>query len=118
MKYYDFKNISKYIKMRSDLIESVMLGMHEDWCWTAEIVYEEGHFTKELDKEGICIAGIEGSTWATPYMEVIFKDGTEEGFEVSIGQNSETRPEWFSLGALSQPIQDAREGKFLPNLDD
>lgn len=113
MAEYDYKNIKKYIQMHSDLIDSVTLGMAEDWYWTAETVYEDGSFLTDLDKEPV-IAGIKGSSWATPTMEVLFKDGSEITKDVYTGKvTPEKKPEWFELGELSQSCQDIRDGKFL-----
>jgi hypothetical protein len=119
MAKYDFKAAKKYIQMHSELIESASLGMHEDWWWTAETVYEDGKFKVDLDEDGLDIAGISGSQWATPTLEVQFKDGSEVTkacFEGDIG-GEEMKPEFFELGVLSSPCQDIREGKFLSSDD-
>lgn len=54
--------------------------MREDWSWTAETVFENGELSSDYDwdKGTISVAGISGSTWATPVMEVEFKDGRTE----------------------------------------
>ncbi len=106
MKVYDFKSAKKYIQTYSDHIQEVYLGMKEDWFWTAETVYENDKFTKELDKKGIDIAGISASAWATPTMLVVFKDGTELFKDCFTGESDSQKPEWFSLGVLSGPCQD------------
>ena len=81
MKKYDFKNVKKFCQKYSDHIDSVQLGMQEDWYWTAETIYEEGTFKVNLDDKNLDIAGIFSSDWATPSMKVDFKDGTEEMFD-------------------------------------
>lgn len=101
---YDFKKAKKYIQMHSDLIEEASLGMAEDWFWTAEVVYSDNHFLHDLDTVEE-IAGISGSTWATPSLLVRFKDGHEEMIKVGIGKNTKEKPEWFELGVLSEPCQ-------------
>lgn len=80
MKKYNTEFIKKYITEHKDEIESVECGMREDWFWTAETVYKNGDFCKRFDwnKKHISVAYIDGSTWATPVMNVNFKDGREE----------------------------------------
>ena len=104
-KMYDFKSAKRYIQMHSDIIDEVSLGMKEDWWWTAETLYENSRFILNLDTV-TQIAGISGSPWATPAMRIVFKDGTEVFKDCYIGESTEQKPEWFSLGCLSQPMQD------------
>ena len=78
MKYYDTKLIKNYIEKNKDVISSVDCGMKEDWGWTASTVYEDNKYSRDLNNEFVEIAGIEGSYWATPVMEVEFKDGRTE----------------------------------------
>lgn len=117
MREYDFKSAKKYIQTHSDHIESATLGMKEDWFWTAETVYEEERFKIELDKEGLTIGGIISSNWATPVLNVIFKDGTEIFKDCFTGEQDCQKPEWFSLGCLSGPCQErVDEETALPKL--
>lgn len=80
MNKYDTAFIKKYIEERREEIDTVDCGMREDWFWTAETVFENGEFSKEYawGRKSITVAGIDGSTWATPTMEVCFKDGRTE----------------------------------------
>lgn len=78
MKNYNPKFIKKYIEQNKDEINYVTCGMKEDWSWTAETVYEEGKYLYNLNGDSVLIAGIGGSYWATPVMEVKFKDGRSE----------------------------------------
>jgi hypothetical protein len=105
MKKYDFEKAKQLIIENADNLESASLGMHEDWFWTAEEVWENGKFTQELNNETM-IGGINGSRWATPAIKLSFKDGTEKMIECSDGENTETKPSFLLLGALSQPVQD------------
>lgn len=82
MKTYDFNEAKSLIENTSNL-ESASLGMHEDWLWTAESVYEDGEFTIELN-EDTKIGGLNGSSWATPTLQLCFKDGTEKMIEISV----------------------------------
>lgn len=110
---YDYKNIKRFIQMHSDLIDHVELGMAEDWAWTLKTVYENGRFLLNLDEKPP-IAGIQGSSWATPVMDVSYKDGCQETKNAFVGEvTPENRPIWFSLGGISQEIQDVRDSKFL-----
>jgi len=67
MKKFDFTNIDKYIELNKDKIETVMLGMLEDFFWTGFQYYGES-------KENVTI---DFSDWATPIMHIEFKDGSE-----------------------------------------
>ena len=78
MKNYSAKFIKEYIEKNKDLIDYVECGMREDWSWTAETIFEDNEYTQELARDPISIAGISGSTWATPIMKVSFKDGRTE----------------------------------------
>jgi hypothetical protein len=106
---YDFKSAKQYIDMHRDQIANASMGMHEDWFWTAETVFENGEFAKNLDDENLQIGGIKGSFWATPVLEIQFKDGREERKDCYIGDVGGQKPEWFQLGCLSGPVQEKRE---------
>jgi hypothetical protein len=106
MKKYDFIKAHYFIAKLANEIESVSLGMREDWFWTAQTVYEDNKFTMNLrikDKMG----GIKGSTWATPSMQVCFKDGREVMVDCYVGQSTKTLEECrWSFGCLSGSCQD------------
>lgn len=78
MKYYNAKFIKDFIEKRKDDIKVVEVGMSEDWSWTAKTIFNEKEgfsYPLDLRKDNkIEIAGINGSTWATPVMRVIYKD--------------------------------------------
>lgn len=113
---YDYKLAKKTIQKYSVVLESAQLGMAEDWYWTAKTVYENQVFVINLDVEPK-IAGIKGSSWATPTLLLSFKDGTERWLDCYTGMTDiESKPVWFELGVLSSPRQDAVDearGKFL-----
>jgi hypothetical protein len=104
MKRYDFNKARDLIETTPNVI-SASLGMYEDWWWTAETVFEDGKFTKELNEE-TKICSLTGSNWATPALQLCFSDGTQKMIEVSIGQGDAEKPDWLQLGVLSQPCQD------------
>lgn len=116
MANYNYDLAMKTIQKYSDLLESATMGMQEDWFWTAECVYENGSFKYELDKQPE-LAGIKGSRWATPTLQLCFKDGTEKFLDCYDGDvNITNRPEWLELGCLSGPCQeivDIKVGKFI-----
>lgn len=119
MAEYDYKAVKRFIQMHSDVIESATLGMFEDWCWTAETVYENGRFNVDLDQEGLEIAYISGSSWATPSIEITYKDGRQEMKSCYTGEVGGNTPKALLLGCLSSPLQDEVEGKYgksLPKL--
>lgn len=80
MKYYNTAFIKSFITENKDRIETIEAGMKEDWDWTAKTLYEEGAFRKGFNwnKEHLEVAGIRGSKWATPVLQVCYKDGTKE----------------------------------------
>lgn len=107
MKKYDFEKVKSYIENHKNNIKSVYLGMYEDWSWTAETVFKEGKYTKEIN-ENTTIAGILGSTWATPVMQVEFKDGTKKIISCYKGESDEIKSnEWLEY--ISAEIQKERD---------
>lgn len=109
MAKYDFKSAKQYIEIHRDQIESASMGMHEDWFWTAQTVFENDEFRLDLDEDGLKLGGIDGSYWATPTLEIKFKDGREERKDCFTGDVDGQKPEWFGLGCLSGPVQERRE---------
>ncbi len=103
MKNYDFDK-AKGIIDKAENLKEASLGMHEDWSWTAETVFENGKFTKTLNEETE-IGGISGSNWATPTLQLCFENSEEKMIEVSTGENSKSSPPNY-LGAFSQQVQD------------
>lgn len=117
MAQYDFALAKKTIQKYSDLLEEASLGMVEDWFWTAEPVYTDGAFVVNLEEKDLSIAGINSSSWATPTLNLLFKDGSEKLLPCYTGEADITkRPEWLELGCLSKPCQDEMDkklGKYL-----
>ncbi len=110
MKNYDFAKAKEIINSRKDEILTASLGMHEDWFWTAETIYEDGKYTRELN-DGNEIAGINGSSWATPVLQIELKNGTEETHACHNCGESERKPvdnPMLNLGCLSGPCQNER----------
>lgn len=77
MKKYDTQFIKDYINKHKKEIESVECGMREDWRWTCSKIYENGEFYCEYDweRKSFEVKGISGSTWATPVMHILLKNG-------------------------------------------
>lgn len=105
MKNYNFNKAKQLIAENLENLESASLGMHEDWFWTAETVWENGEYKNELNDE-TTIGGIGGSSWATPTLQLLFKDGSEKMIECSEGETDNDKPSFLQLGVLSQPVQD------------
>lgn len=107
MKYYDYKKAREIID-RQENLSSACLGMHEDWFWTAAAIWENGAYTKKFtDNFNGEICGINGSKWATPTLQLVFKDGTDKMIEVSTGENDCSGDIWnWANGALSGPVQE------------
>lgn len=69
-----------------------------------------------------CIGGILGSTWATPVMEVNFKDGHTERFNCYIDDNEPPNLEQMNstlnnAGVLSAPVNEYRSGLEIKDLE-
>jgi len=106
MKEYDFDKAKAIIEKNKENVKSASLGINEDWFWTAETIYEDGEYTRELS-DGTCIAGINGSGWGTPMIRIETLDGEDHAITCYKGESSGEKPSWLSLGVLSGPAQDA-----------
>lgn len=131
MKNYDFKKAKSIIAEHSTDIESASLGMHEDWFWTAETIWEGGKFKRELPEDAesiftqyaerrksgmslldeesrqydnILIAGIYCSYWATPTLQLTFKDGSDKMIPCFTGDSDGEQPAGL-LGCMSARVQ-------------
>lgn len=115
MKKYDYEKAKRFIQMNSDKIDSVSLGMKEDMWWTAETVYD-GRMLHDL-KDGLKIAGIDSSRWATPCMHIFYNDGAEQIKDCYKGESDQDKPDYFRLGEMSTDYQQYIDsiGTSLPN---
>lgn len=111
---YDYQKAKKLIQ-ESVGLASASLGMAEDWFWTGETVWENGEFKKELDTPGLLLGGIDGSSWATPSLMLVFSDGVERLIACHDGGEQKGKPFVGAgmLGVLSGPAQ-----ANLPQLED
>lgn len=81
MNKYSTGFIKQYILNNITEISKVNCGMKEDWHWTCDTVWDiHNGFDDDYDWDSdyIEVAGITGSIWATPVMEVYFNDGRTE----------------------------------------
>jgi len=116
MKNYDFKLARTIIEKFTSLteVESVSMGMQEDWFWTADTVWENGEFKKPLNEETE-IGGIQGSGWATPVIQVDLVNGEShvfncyqtDGEPADILKTISNMAAW-SNGCLSGPVTEHR----------
>jgi len=151
MKTYDYKKAKQLIEQSKDCLESASIGMHEDWFWTAQAIWEDGEFKAELPdnadelqqkyiraringlsmfletkgENGLSetnpefdkytkhqIGGLYGSNWATPTLQLNYKDGDEkmipcyntDGSEVDFGEKIEKQILCTS-GCMSSKVQ-------------
>jgi hypothetical protein len=119
MKNYNF-DLAKKITNKFDelgVLKSASLGMHEDWFWTAESIFEDGNYLRdfpsnkeaeEINKQyreeresgvslldiqskynNILIGGIYGSNWATPVIEIELCDNSRTTYNCYTGEDSE-----------------------------
>ena len=84
-KKYDFKKALQIVNEKKELLSDASLGMSEDWSWTAESIIDD-------TKERTSVAGIDGSSWATPILQLEYKDGTKEVIDCYVKDNSTTVP--------------------------
>jgi hypothetical protein len=96
MSNYSFKKIMAFIEKHKDECDTIRVGMEEDWDWTADNVWKDGkvqirekreagyYGPFRVGEDSVKIAGICGSTWATPVAKS-FKD-KEELYEEEVGQ--------------------------------
>lgn len=115
MKNYDFDLAKKIIETFIGITEvhEVSMGMHEDWFWTAEPVWENNEYQKSFNEK--IIGGIKGSTWATPVIQIDLKNGeshtfncfVQDGLETDILEKIKQMSIWAN-GVLSGPINDNR----------
>ena len=93
MRLYNYELAKTIIQTFIDLdvLDSAYLGIHEDWFWTADTIFEEGNWVKDLcsneemeyayeHKESPLtgthpflnklIGGLAGSIWGTPVIEI------------------------------------------------
>lgn len=61
-------------------------------------------FGDEIKEFTHLIAGIYGSDWATPTLQLIFEDGEEQMIPCYKGESSRAKPQGF-LGVISQDVQ-------------
>ena len=103
MKLYDFNKAKQLIEANRDNLSEASLGMHEDWFWTADTIFEDNEFVKELN-DNTEIGGINGSRWATPTLQLKFKDDTDKMIPCYTGESC-GEPNTNFLGVLSSPVQ-------------
>lgn len=48
MKYYDYNKARSIIAEYQSTLKTSSLGIREDWCWTAETIWEDGKYSKHL----------------------------------------------------------------------
>lgn len=94
MKMYDYKSVLDFIEKNRDEIQEIQLGMSEDWFYTAETIFEDNQILVDLNNPYLKIAGIAGSSWATPVMHIVYKNGEEIRKACYTGESDGVRPVW------------------------
>lgn len=106
VKEYDFLKAKQIIEDNQETLVEASMGMQEDWFWTAETVWKNREFTKDLTKIET-IGGIPGSHWATPVIMLEHRDGSDEVFECFKGESNGFNPfgSMLTSGPLSSEVQ-------------
>lgn len=119
MRYYDYEKAKLFIEQHKEEIKEASLGMHEDWWWTAETIFGDGKFTVELNKDTM-LGGINGSRWATPVLQVEYKDGTiktyhchDNGEQSGIDENALM----FMSGVITSEVNKLRSNIELEEIE-
>lgn len=89
MKFYDFDKIKKIAKeeISKNDIQSIVLGMAEDFEDTHAYIYEQSSvYFDELEYDDTNVQ-IKSSNWATPIMRIYYKSGEFKEFPVYIESN-------------------------------
>ena len=98
MKKYNYKRAKEIVsKEKENGAIAARLYMSGDYFWTAgEIWNNDDGFVVDLDDEELTIGGINGSTWATPMLEVEF-DGYTQNYSCHDDGESDpgSRPLWI-----------------------
>lgn len=126
MRFFDFDKAKRIIDESADCLETVTLGLYEDWFWMAREVWAEGKYTVRLPSTAtlryytdaereipLRLARIiwPGSQWATPAMRLDYLDGTVKMIPCFYGEAS---PQTFedlefqtmiTSGCLSSEVQ-------------
>ena len=104
MKNYDFAKAKKFIEDNIDSINTASLGMDEDWFWTAETIFADGVFKVDLENPDLFIGGLKGSYWATPTLEIEYKDGSIKKYNCYVGESDGPRCPEYMYGVISERI--------------
>lgn len=65
-KFYSYSKIVEFISKYKNDADIVVVGIEEDWNWTAERVWDCQNGLRLKDEDVVEIAGIGGSSWGTP----------------------------------------------------
>lgn len=119
---YDYKKAKQFIEQNKENIKCASLGMHEDWWWTAETIFKDGEYKVNLDDKDLKIGCIDGSYWATPVLEVEYKDETTKIYHChDNGEQRDAEPLVATLlieGAITREVQSMRKELKLEEIDD
>lgn len=95
-KELDFKKAREIIENEKEKIDYVVGGLAEDWGYTSATIFKDGKYTNEDEDNFESFYGT--SYWATPAIEINYKDGTEktiECYKKGNGENSDI-PDWWT----------------------
>ena len=77
---YDFAKAKSIIDENADDIVMATLYMAPDYEWTAETVWKDGAYTMDLLDPNATVAGLRYSLWASPALNLLYRDGRARKF--------------------------------------
>lgn len=102
MRQIDWKTVKQLAESKE--FDQIEVGLAEDWACTHAVVYRNGHFVIEENKE----AGFYGaSKWATPAAK-LYKNGKSHLYECWIKGNNPSFPEWLIKVANLKESEDLK----------
>lgn len=95
-KELDFKKAREIIEEEKEKIDYVIGGLAEDWEYTQGTIFMDGKYVNEDEDRFESFFGT--SYWATPAIEITYKDGTEKMIECYKGGSGKNTsiPNWWA----------------------
>ena len=93
-KELDFRKAREIIEKDKTNIDYVVGGLAEDWGYTSATIFMDGKYVETDEEEFETFYG--SSYWATPSIEINYKDGNYKMFECYKEGKTTGIPEWWT----------------------